>query len=98
MTTQVHTFELVNLSEVGAAVRCRDPEMAPALQPGFPLEAAVLRIEEEEFPLSAKVVFRKGGLIGLVFRSIEAREANFRRILHRLALRAFGISGIEGKW
>jgi DNA-binding response OmpR family regulator len=98
VTTQVHTFELVNLSEIGAAVRSRDTATAPELCPDFPLERAVLRIENEEFPISAKVVFRKGGLIGIVFTSIQSREANFRRILHRLALRAFGISGIEGKW
>jgi CheY-like chemotaxis protein len=98
VTSQLHTFELVNLCEIGAAVRSRDPEAAPEIIPKYLIDAAVLRIDEEEFPIAARIVFRKGGLIGLVIEKIIEREANFRRIIQRLALKAFGISGIEGKW
>jgi DNA-binding response OmpR family regulator len=97
-TRKIHTLELVNVSEIGVAVRSRDPESAPELQPRSTIDKAVLRIDNEEFPLSARVVFRKGGLIGLVFEDIRSREANFRRLLQRLCLKAFGISGLKGKW
>lgn len=98
VTSQLHTFELVNLCGIGAAVRSRDPEVAPELRPNYLIDSAVLKIDEEEFPIAARVVFRKGGLIGLIFAAITEREANFRRIIQRLSLKAFGISGIEGRW
>jgi DNA-binding response OmpR family regulator len=97
-TEQLHVFELVNVSEIGAAVRTRDLTATPELQPGYMLEDAVLRIDTQEFQVSAQVVFRQQGLIGIGFRRIKKGKANFLRILQKLSLKAFGISGIKGKW
>jgi DNA-binding response OmpR family regulator len=97
-TDQIPTFELVNVSEIGAAVRSKDPEIAPELQPNMEVEDAVLNVDNEEFPVSIRVIFRKLGLIGVNFQSIKQGEANFKRFIQRLSLKAFGISGIKGKW
>lgn len=97
-TEQLHVFELVNVSEIGAAVRTRDLTAAPELQPGFMLEDTILRIDNQEFQMSAQVVFRQQGLIGVGFRRIRKGKANFLRIIQKLSLKAFGISGIKGKW
>ena len=48
--------------------------------------------------MTVQVVFRKQGLIGVNFRSIRRGRSNFMRFLQKLSLRAFGISGIKGKW
>jgi DNA-binding response OmpR family regulator len=97
-TDQIPTFELVNVSEIGAAVRSKDPGIAPELQPDMVVQDAVLKVDNEEFPVSIRVIFRKLGLIGVNFRSIKQGEANFKRFIQRLSLKAFGISGIKGKW
>ena len=97
-TDKIHSFELVNVSEIGAAVRSRDLEIAPELAPDYTTEHALLRIDNEEFPVTVQVVFRKQGLIGVNFRSIRRGRSNFMRFLQKLSLRAFGISGIKGKW
>jgi hypothetical protein len=44
------------------------------------------------------VIFRKYGLIGVNFQRIKKGESNFNRFIQRLSLKAFGISGIKGKW
>ena len=36
--------------------------------------------------------------LGVYFQRIKKKEANFQRFLQRLSLKAFGISGIKGKW
>ncbi|MBN1837335.1 MAG: PilZ domain-containing protein [Spirochaetales bacterium] len=95
---KLYSFELVNVSERGAAVRSRHPDTAPELQEGVPLEKAILRLDDQEFRFHGRVVFRKGGLLGLVFDRFETGEANFRRFLQRLALKAFGVSGLSGRW
>jgi DNA-binding response OmpR family regulator len=97
-TGQLHVFELINLSEIGAAVRSRDPAVAPELQRGYVLEDASLRIDNQEFQISAQVVFRQQGLIGIGFQRITRGKANFLRFIQKLSLKAFGISGIKGKW
>lgn len=97
-TNKLHLFELVNVSEAGAAVRTRDLAAAPELQPSAPIAAATLRIDAEQFRLSAQVAFRKQGLIGLAFREIKTGKANFLRLIQRLSLKAFGISGIQGRF
>jgi DNA-binding response OmpR family regulator len=98
LNQQLHVFELVNVSEIGIAVRTRDLAAFPELQPGFELEDALLRIDNEEFQVKAQVVFRQQGLIGVGFRRIKKNKANFLRFLQKLSLKAFGISGIKGKW
>ena len=95
---KIYTFEVVNVSEIGAAVRSRYTDSAPELKAGEALPEAVLQLDGQEFRISGRVVFRKGGLIGLVFESIATGESNFRRFVQRLALKAFGISGITGRW
>ncbi len=95
---QLHVFELVNVCEIGAAVRTRDLMAFPELQPGFEVEDAVLRIDNQEFQVRAQVVFRQQGLIGIGFRRIKKGKANFLRFIQKLSLKAFGISGIKGKW
>ncbi|MBN2551772.1 MAG: hypothetical protein JXB06_03330 [Spirochaetales bacterium] len=97
-SNKVHNFELVNVSEIGAAVRSKIPDIAPELQPDVEIEDAVLRIDNEEFPTSVKVIFRKQGLIGVFFQRIKKGQSNFQRCIQRLSLKAFGISGIKGKW
>jgi DNA-binding response OmpR family regulator len=97
-TNKIHNFELVNISEIGAAVRSKVPEIAPELQPDVVIEEAVLRLDNEEFPTAVKVIFRKQGLIGVCFQGIKTGESNFHRFIQRLSLKAFGISGIKGKW
>ena len=97
-TNKIHTFELVNVSEIGAAIRSKDTGIAPELEPNVVIDDAVLRIDNEEFPMSVKVVFRKQGLIGVNFQRIKKGESNFNRFIQRLSLKAFGISGIKGRW
>jgi DNA-binding response OmpR family regulator len=95
---KIHTFELVNVSEIGAAIRSKDPGIAPELEPNVVIDEAVLRVDNEEFPVSIQVIFRKYGLIGVNFQRIKKGESNFNRFVQRLSLKAFGISGIKGKW
>ncbi len=95
---QLHVFELVNVCEIGAAVRTRDLMAFPELQPGYELEDALLRIDNQEFQVRAQVVFRQQGLIGIGFHKVKKGKANFLRFLQKLSLKAFGISGIRGKW
>jgi DNA-binding response OmpR family regulator len=97
-TNKTYTFELVNLSEIGAAIRSKDPELAPELEPDLVVEDAILRVDNQEFPVSIQVVFRKQGLIGINFLRIKKGQSNLNRFVQRLSLRAFGISGIKGKW
>jgi DNA-binding response OmpR family regulator len=97
-TGQLHVFELVNISEIGAALRTRDMTAFAELQPGFVMEEALLRIDNQEFLLQAQVVFRQQGLIGIGFLRIKRGKANFLRLIQKLSLKAFGISGIKGKW
>jgi len=97
-TNKVHTFELVNVSEIGAAIRSKDPGIAPELKSDVAIDDAVLRIDNEEFPMSLQVIFRKQGLIGVNFQRIKKGESNFMRFIQRLSLKAFGISGIKGRW
>ncbi len=97
-TNKIHTFELVNVSEIGAAIRSKDTGIAPELESNVVIDDAVLRIDNEEFPMSVQVVFRKQGLIGVNFQRIKKGESNFNRFIQRLSLKAFGISGIKGRW
>lgn len=97
-TNKIHTFELVNVSEIGAAIRSKDPGIAPELESNVAIDDAVLRIDNEEFPMSLQVIFRKQGLIGVNFQRIKKGESNFNRLIQRLSLKAFGISGIKGRW
>lgn len=94
---KVHTFELVNVTQLGAAIRSKEPEIAPELQPKVMVDQAVLRLDNEEFPVLIEVRFRRQGLLGVQFQQIKERESNFNRFIQRLSLKAFGISGIEGK-
>jgi hypothetical protein len=48
--------------------------------------------------MRCQVVFRQQGLIGVGFRRIKKGRANFLRFIQKLSLKAFGISGIKGKW
>jgi DNA-binding response OmpR family regulator len=97
-TGQLHVFELINVSEIGVAVRTRDLAVAPELQRGAMLEDALLRIDNQEFLVSAQVAFRQQGLLGIGFQRIKKGKANFLRFIQKLSLKAFGISGIKGKW
>lgn len=97
-TNKIHTFELVNVSEIGAAIRSKDPGIAPELEPNVVIDDAILSVDNEEFPMSVQVIFRKQGLIGVNFQRIKKGESNFNRFIQRLSLKAFGISGIKGRW
>jgi len=97
-TGKVHTFELVNVSQIGAAIRSMIPAVAPELQPDAVIEDAVLRLDKEQFPVVVQVMFRKQGLIGVYFQRMKKGESNFQRFIQRLSLKAFGISGIKGRW
>jgi len=97
-TDKTHTFELVNVSEIGAAIRSKVPSIAPELQAEAVIEDATLRLDNEQFPVDVQVMFRRQGLLGVYFQRIKKKEANFQRFLQRLSLKAFGISGIKGKW
>ena len=97
-TNKIHTFELVNVSEIGAAIRSKDPGIAPELESNVVVDEAVLSLDNEEFPISVQVIFRKQGLIGVSFQRIKKGESNFNRFIQRLSLKAFGISGIKGRW
>jgi DNA-binding response OmpR family regulator len=98
LNEQLHVFELINVCEIGAAVRTRDLAAFPELQPGYVLEDGVLRIDNQEFQMRCQVVFRQQGLIGVGFRRIKKGKANFLRFIQKLSLKAFDISGIKGKW
>jgi DNA-binding response OmpR family regulator len=97
-TGKVYTFELVNVSQIGAAIRSKIPAIAPELQAEAVIEDAVLRLDKEQFPVTVQVMFRKQGLIGVYFQRIKKGEPNFQRFIQRLGLKAFGISGIKGRW
>jgi len=97
-TDKVHTFELVNLSQIGAAIRSKVPDIAPELQMDVVIEDATLRLDNEQFPVAVRVMFRNQGLIGVYFQRIKKGESNFQRFIQRLSLKAFGISGIKGRW
>jgi DNA-binding response OmpR family regulator len=93
-----YIFEVVNLSEVGAAVRSKDPQIAPELQPNYVIHEALLQIDGQEFRVSVRVAFRRGGLIGFRLNEIDEGKANFVRLIQKLSLKAFGASGIQGRW
>jgi DNA-binding response OmpR family regulator len=97
-TSKIHTFELVNVSQIGAAIRSKTPDIAQELQADVMVEDAMLNLENEEFPVDVKVIFRRQGLLGVYFQRMKKGEPNFQRFLQRLSLKAFGISGIMGKW
>jgi len=91
---QLCVFQLVNVSEIGAAVRTLDVEAAPELVPDYMIDSAILRLNNEDFQVRAQVVFRKQGLLGISFRKIRTGKGNFLRFIQKLGLKAFGISGI----
>jgi DNA-binding response OmpR family regulator len=97
-TSKIHTFELVNVSQIGAAIRSKNPAIAPELQAGAVIDEATLSLDNEQFPVAIQVVFRRQGLLGVYFQQIKKAESNFRRFIQRLSLKAFGISGIKGRW
>jgi DNA-binding response OmpR family regulator len=97
-TGKVYNFELVNVSQIGAAIRSKIPAIAPELQTDTVIEDALLRLDKEQFPVAVRVMFRKQGLIGVYFQRIKKGEPNFQRFIQRLGLKAFGISGIKGRW
>jgi DNA-binding response OmpR family regulator len=97
-TGKIHTFELVNVSQIGAAIRSKNPAIAPELQPDALIENATLSLDNERFPVSVQVIYRKQGFLGLYFQRIKKGESNFQRFIQRLSLKAFGISGIKGRW
>jgi hypothetical protein len=94
----IHDFELVNVSQIGAAIRSMAPDIAPELEPEALVEDSVLRLDNERFPVDIRVVYRRQGLLGVYFQRIKEGESNFQRFIQRLSLKAFGISGIKGRW
>jgi hypothetical protein len=88
----------VNLSQIGAAIRSKITDIAPEIQPDAVIEDATLRLDNEQFPVAVQVMFRNQGLIGVYFQRIKKGESNFQRFIQRLSLKAFGISGIKGRW
>jgi DNA-binding response OmpR family regulator len=97
-TNRIHTFELVNVSQIGAAIRSKIPDIAPQLQAEAVIEEAILSLDNEQFPVDLHVIFRRQGLLGVYFQRIKSGESNFQRFIQRLSLKAFGISGIKGRW
>jgi DNA-binding response OmpR family regulator len=97
-SSKVHTFELVNVSQIGAAIRSAITDIAPELQPDALIRDACLSLDNEKFPVTLQVMYRKQGLLGVYFQEITKGESNFQRFIQRLSLKAFGISGIKGKW
>jgi hypothetical protein len=97
-TNKIHTFELVNVSQIGAAIRSKVPSIAPELQADTIIEEATLSLDNEQFPVDVRVIFRNQGLLGVYFQRIKKGESNFQRFIQRLSLKAFGISGIKGRW
>lgn len=97
-SNRTHTFELVNVSLIGAAARSKIPSIAPELQADTLVKDATLDLDNERFPVDIQVIYRRQGLLGVYFQRIKKKEANFQRFLQRLSLKAFGISGIKGRW
>ena len=62
------------------------------------MEDAILRLDNESFPVDIQVMYRKHGLLGVHFHRIKEGKSNFQRFIQRLSLKAFGISGIKGRW
>jgi DNA-binding response OmpR family regulator len=91
-------FPLINLSESGAAVRLQSPEQVPLFRPDYVMDSAVLKIGSQQYPISFRVVFREGGMVGIVFEQFKAEKSNFMRFIQRLSLKAFGIAGLRGRW
>jgi CheY-like chemotaxis protein len=89
---------LVNLSESGAAFRLGSPEQVPELQPDYEMDDGVLEIGEQQYPISFRVMFRDREMVGIIFKKIKAEMPNFMRFIQRLSLKAFGISGLKGRW
>ena len=91
-------FALINVSEMGIAVRLGSPEEVPELKEGYAMDSAVLKIDDKEYPISFRAVFRDRNVVGLAFEQIKREKPNFQRFLQRLSLKAFGISGLKGSW
>ena len=91
-------FPLINVSETGIAVRLGSPEEVPELQEGYAMDSAVMKIDDREYPISFRAVFRDRNVVGLAFEQIKRERPNFQRFLQRLSLKAFGISGLKGRW
>ena len=91
-------FPLINISETGIAVRLGSPEEVPELQEGYAMDSAVMKIDDREYPISFRAVFRDRNVVGLAFEQIKREKPNFQRFLQRLSLKAFGISGLKGRW
>jgi hypothetical protein len=62
------------------------------------MDNAVLRIGDQQYPISFRVVFRDRGTVGVIFEQIKEEKPNFLRFVQRLSLKAFGIAGIKGRW
>jgi hypothetical protein len=45
-----------------------------------------------------QVIYRKQGFLGVYFQQFKEGESNFQRFIQRLSLKAFGVSGIRGRW
>ena len=97
-SNKTHTFELVNVSLIGAAIRSKIPSIAPELQADTVIEDASLSLDNERFLVDIQVIYRRRGLLGVYFQRFKKQEANFQRFVQRLSLKAFGISGIKGRW
>jgi len=97
-SSQSCQFNLINVSLSGASFWLRSPEQLPAIQPGYAMDEAVLKIGAQEYPISFRVAFRKQAMVGILFDQIKAEKPNFVRFLQRLSLKAFGISGLKGRW
>jgi DNA-binding response OmpR family regulator len=95
---RAHTFELVNVSLIGASVRSKITSVAPELQAETVIKDATLSLDSEQITVDIQIIYRRQGLLGVYFQRIKKKEANFQRFLQRLSLKAFGISGIKGKW
>jgi DNA-binding response OmpR family regulator len=91
-------FTLINLSELGAAVWVESAEHVPAVQEGYSMDSAILKIDGQEYPVSFHVAFRNEDVVGVAFEQIKKEKSNLQRFLERLSLKAFGISGIKGRW
>lgn len=91
-------FPLINISEQGIAIRLGSPDEVPELKEGYVMDSALLKIDDQEYPVSFRTVFRDRNAVGVAFEEIKKEKPNFQRFLQRLSLKAFGISGIKGRW
>ena len=95
---EIYSCPLVNISEMGAAISINHPDEASELVKGYSIPNATLTLDNQKINISFEIVFRKGDLIGILFKDMGEGKSNFIRFIQTMSLKVFGKPEIKGKW